>query len=271
MIDVKKVLMKSVQIPDNEVAVLLSSGIDSASVLFSLLEAGKKVTAYTFCLDDRVSTDLKYAEITAKEFGVPLVKIILPTNIDILKKDLIDLICYGAKSKTDFECGWPMIYAFKLIKENNIFSGLGADAHFCISKKGIIHFKNKIDEFRNNLRYKESYAQKHIHKNLSKIYSKNCINPYLLEEMFELFIGTTWEQVNRPHLKQPIRDSFPKEFSRIKIFSPQNLQCGDSGISKHFEKLLNTELNIKKHKSVVGIYNHLVKSLLGNENGIMDI
>ena len=64
MIDVKKVLMKSVQIPDNEVAVLLSSGIDSASVLFSLLEAGKKVTAYTFCLDDRVSTDLKYAEIT---------------------------------------------------------------------------------------------------------------------------------------------------------------------------------------------------------------
>ena len=68
-----------------------------------------------------------------------------------------------------------MIYAFKLIKENNIFSGLGADAHFCISKKGIIHFKNKIDEFRNNLRYKESYAQKHIHKNLSKIYSKNCM------------------------------------------------------------------------------------------------
>jgi hypothetical protein len=62
-----------------------------------------------------------------------------------LKEDLIDLIRYGAKTKTDFECGWPMLYAYKLIKEKNIFSGFGADGHFCISKKGMIHFKNKIE------------------------------------------------------------------------------------------------------------------------------
>jgi len=271
MIDIKKVLIKSVQIPDDEVAILLSSGVDSSSVLFALLEAKKKVTAYTFCLDDRVSKDLKYAEITANEFNVPFVKIILPTNIDLLKEDLIDLIRYGAKTKTDFECGWPMLYAYKLIKEKNIFSGFGADGHFCISKKGMIHFKNKINEFRNNLWNKESYVQKHMHKNLSKVYNKNFIAPYLSQDMYKLFNGTTWEQVNRPHQKQPIRDSFPQEFARIKIFQHQNLQKGDSGISEHFEKLLDTELNIKKHKSVVGIYNYLVKNLSENKNEIMDV
>lgn len=271
MINVKKVLMQCVQIPDNEVAILLSSGIDSSSVLFALLEAKKKVTAYTFCLDDRVSRDLKYAELTAKEFDVPFIKIILPTNIHTLKEDLVDLVRYGARSKTDFECGWPMLYAYSTIKEKNIFSGFGADGHFCISKKGMIHFKNRIDEFRDNLWNKKTYVQKHMHENLCKVYKKNFIAPYLSQNMYEIFKGTSWEQVNRPHQKQPIRDSFAEEFSRIKIFQHQNLQKGDSGISEHFEKLLHTELNIKNYKSVVGVYNYLVKNLTENKNEIMDV
>jgi asparagine synthetase B (glutamine-hydrolysing) len=146
MIDIKKVLLQSAGTPENDAAVLLSAGVDSSSVLFALLEAGKRVTAYSFCLDDRTSTDVKYAQITAKEFGVPFVQIPLPTSTDVLREDLVDLVRFGAKKKTDFECGWPMLYAYKAITERDIFSGMGADGHFCISKKGMMHYKNRIDE-----------------------------------------------------------------------------------------------------------------------------
>ena len=42
-------------------------------------------------------------------------------------------------------------------------------------------------------------------------------------------------------------------------------QVGDSGIAQHFESLLDTRLNDKGYKSVVGIYNNIVKQV--NANG----
>ena len=184
MIDIKKVLLQSAGTPENDAAVLLSAGVDSSSVLFALLEAGKRVTAYSFCLDDRTSTDVKYAQITAKEFGVPFV---------------------------------------------------------------------------------------HIHRNLSRVYKKCWVAPYMTQEMIDELKGTTWDEVNRPHQKQPILDAFPEQFKRIKIFKHTNFQKGDSGISEHFEKLLHTDLNVGKHKSVVGIYNYLVKNLSKENDELLDI
>jgi asparagine synthetase B (glutamine-hydrolysing) len=271
MIDVRNILLRSAGTPLNHAAVLLSAGIDSASVLFSLLEAGKNVTAYSFCLEGRVSKDVRYAEITAKEFGVPFVRIDLPTSIDVLREDLIDLVRFGAKKKTDFECGWPMLYAYQTIKEREIFSGMGADGHFCISKKGMMHYKNRIDEFRNTLFLNPSYAQEHIHRNLSTVYKKCWVAPYMTPDMIDAFKGSTWDEVNRPNQKQPILDAFPDQFKRIRVFKHMNFQKGDSGISEHFERLLATDLNVGNHKSVVGIYNYLVKNLSKEKDELLDI
>ena len=271
MIDVRNILLRSAGTPLNPAAVLLSAGIDSASVLFSLLEAGKSVTAYSFCLEGRVSKDVRYAEITAKEFGVPFVRINLPTDIKVLREDLIDLVRFGARKKTDFECGWPMLYAYQAIKEREIFSGMGADGHFCISKKGMMHFKNRIDEFRDTLFSNPSYGQEHIHRNLSTVYKKCWVAPYMTPDMIDAFKGSTWDEVNRPNQKQPILDAFPEQFKRIKVFKHQNFQKGDSGISDHFEKLLGTDLNVGNHKSVVGVYNYLVKNLSKDKDEFLDI
>lgn len=267
---VTDILMHYARKADDEVALLLSSGVDSSSVLFSLLEAGKKVTAYSFCLDDRDSKDVVYAEITAKEFGVPFVRVDLPTAIEFLYTDLITLITMGATKKTDIECGWPMLYTYPVIKERQIYSGIGADGHFCISKKGMIHYKEQIDWFRNQLFSSSTYGQAHMHKNFCKVHDKEWVAPYMSEKMINKFMGKSWDEVNKPKQKQPILDSFPKQFKRIKIFPHTNYQLGDSGIAKHFEKLVDTELNFNNHKSVVGIYNNLVKTI-GGSYGTMDI
>lgn len=73
-------------------------------------------------------------------------------------------------------------------------------------------------------------------------------------ETIELFNGTSWDEINRPHHKQPILEAFPGKYSCRKVY-PQNLQ--GSGISEHFKSLLNTPLNRYGYKSIVGVFNDI--------------
>lgn len=261
--DVLKVLIEEAKaIEDKSVAVLLSGGIDSASIMFSLLESGKSVTAYSFMLDGKMSTDFSLARRNAKLFGCDFVPVFLPVLIRDLKYDLIRLKNLGAKKKTDFECGWPMLYAYREIKERVVASGMGADGHFCISKKGMIHWRNRIDDFRRGLYSSKTYAQKPIHAGIASGLGKVIFMPYLSKAMQDEFLGTSWNDVNRPNQKQPILNAFPEYFRRMKIMKHVNLQLGDSGIAEHFETLLRSDWNLRGHKSVVGIYNDVARGIL---------
>jgi asparagine synthetase B (glutamine-hydrolysing) len=263
--DVGKVLRKYAEAIDSrEVALLLSGGIDSASIMFSLLEAGKVVTAYSFMLDGLMSRDFSQARINARKFNCEFIPVFLPTSIDQLKHDLLILHSLGARSKTDYECGWPMLYVYKTIKEPVRASGLSADTHFCLSKKGILHYKDRIDEFRRSFYTSPTWNQQHIHRRLAQQYNKQLFDPYKSKEMQEEFLGTTWVQVNKPKQKHPIVSAYPEQFRQIKILPHTNLQLGDSGIAKHFESLLTTDWNAHKGKSVVGIYNRINKGCYGN-------
>ena len=57
------------QTTDNNVAVLLSGGVDSLSVAFAAHRMGKKITAYTFHLQDQPSYDATKAAEVAKLMG----------------------------------------------------------------------------------------------------------------------------------------------------------------------------------------------------------
>jgi asparagine synthetase B (glutamine-hydrolysing) len=259
----KNILMNEIsKIPDEEVALLLSGGIDSNSLMFALLEAGKKVKAYTFVLEDKMSRDYIHAEKNAYKFGVEFNFIDLPTNQETLMADIHNLVYMGARTKTDFECGWPMIYAYQQIKEKTIVSGMGADGHFCLTKKGMIHYRDKMDEFRSIQFSKPNYCQKQIHNWLCNAYQKNFVTPYTVQEMQEYFKGKTWDELNRPHQKQTILDAFPEQFKAIKVFKHQNLQLGDSGISDLFYELVGSEYNTMNHSTVVGIFNRVIKELV---------
>jgi asparagine synthetase B (glutamine-hydrolysing) len=256
--DVGGVLRRwATSLADDDVAVLLSGGIDSSSLMFALLDAGKRVTAYSFTLGDRESTDFVLARRNSGLFGCDFVPIVLPTDLEMLQADMRLLCANGARSKTDYECAWPMLYAYAICSERIVASGMGADGHFCISKKGMIHWRDRIDEFRRGLYSSPRYAQKPIHDRLAAKYGKVAEMPYLTDAMRAEFLGTTWDEVNKPKQKQPIISAFKEQFARIKVGPHTNLQLGDSGISQHFAKLLDSSWNRRGHRSVVGIYNAL--------------
>ncbi|WP_180953876.1 asparagine synthase-related protein [Bacillus sp. M6-12] len=260
---IKHVLSSELSTINENVALLLSKGIDSSSLLFTLLEQGKSVTIYSFTLDYRESSDFKGAKKIAETFGVPFIPIYLPTDIELLKKDVLYLIKEkGLKKKTEVECTWAMMYALKTIKETVVVAGLGADGHFVISKKGCLHYKHTVElmnEFRNKLFSNPNYAQKEIVTQLAEEQGKKMILPYLSKNMIDSFKNTTWEELNKPKQKQVILDMYPAFFEQIKVYHHSNFQLGDSGIAEHFTSLMKSDWNQGKGKTVVSIYNAIAR------------
>lgn len=254
------------KIEDTEVAVMTSAGIDSASIVFALLELKKKVHIYSFTLDTHKSTDFTNAQKLAQLYNLEFTPIILPTNINILINDVLKLHNeFGCIKKTEYECVWPFLYAYSQVRENTIANGIPADGHFCLSKKGMIHYKDRIDEFRELYFGGPNVGQQKQHNLLAKKYNKKLFMPYLSKDIYNYLYGTTWEECNKPNQKQPILNAFPKDFKNIQILKHTNLQLGDSGISELFKTLLDTSLNTKNYKSVVGIFNEINRGGLTNE------
>lgn len=256
--ELKQVLLNQLKyIEDNNVALFLSAGIDSRALLFLLLELKKNVHIYTFRLDGVYSRDFKVAKQLAEFYNLEFTEVILPSDMHTLKTDLLYLINdLNLRKKTDIECTWAMLYAIKAVKEKYILAGLGADGHFVISKKGMIHYRHSVElmnQFRQQLFSNPNYAQLQTLKCICDNYDKKIISPFINTDVINLFKDTSWDEINRPKQKQIIIDMYPSEFAKNKFFEHTNFQKGDSGISKHFEKLLDT--NWKVGKSVISIYN----------------
>ena len=244
------------EIPEDEVAVFLSSGMDSRCILFALLECGKKVHTYSFTLEDRVSKDCRVAEEVSKTYGVEFTKIELPIDINILKQDILVLRDkYNCRKKTEYECVWPFIYSYKVVQEKVVSNGIRADIHFGNFKRARIHYKDDLDGFRREVFSDVNGGQKLQHAMFAKEYNKILFEPFRDQRMIDHFMGTTFEQCNTPHLKQPILDSFPEYFEKYRVYPHLNFQQGDSGIADHFDKLLQTDWNRHNYKNVVGIFN----------------
>tara|TARA_R110001592_G_scaffold136862_1_gene354360 strand:+ start:1260 stop:2060 length:801 start_codon:yes stop_codon:yes gene_type:complete len=261
--NIRKVLTYIIEkIKDENVAIAFSGGIDSLSILYTCMDLKKKITLYSFTLDNHVSTDFSSARRFAKYYNINFVPIFLPTDINTIKNDLRFIKTLGAIKKTDFVCSWPMLHLYKNIKENILINGLGADGHFCISKKGMIHYKDKIQEFRDGLFLNENYAQKLINIKMAKYYNKTTIIPYLEKQMIKEFKDTTWDSINKPRQKQATLNNYKDYFSRIKVRNHINLQLGDSKIEKNLEQLINSDWNVNNYKSIVGIFNDLNRGIV---------
>jgi len=204
------------------------------------------------------SQDLIYARKTAEIFDIEFHECIMPTQVS---KELVLKIIqqYDRKKKTDVECIYPFYFMLEKLKEKTLITGSCSDGHFCVSKKGMIHYKHtieKLHEFRDGLFNNPDYAQaRTLGLIAEKEFNKKIDNPFNKRPVVDYFYDKTWIEINKPHQKQPILDMFPDKFAKVKIFNHTNLQCGDSQIREMFEPLLkDEELNLKNRKRMLDLY-----------------
>lgn len=268
--NIRNIMLSLVETLPDKVGVCLSAGIDSRCIVFALLESGKSVHAYSFTLDDRLSKDCDVAERISKEFGLEFTRIILPTDINALKQDIIKLhYNYGCEKKTEYECVWPFLYVYPVVKETVLANGIRADSHFCISKRARLHFRDNLDAYRKECFDSPNGGQILQHTQLAKENDIELFTPYRSDSMINYFMGKTYEECNTPHQKQPILNSFPEYFDRYAIYPHTNFQLGDSGISNLFNSLLRTDWNLHNYKSVTGIFNSVNRGEIGGRKKLI--
>ena len=239
---------------ENEVAILLSGGVDSNTCLFTSNRLGLKVHGYSFHIKDKPTYDSLKAQEVCDKFGFDFTSIEVPTEnlVNDFKKLAHN---YNCKKKVQFECTWPFMYMYPKIKEKVIISGVAADGHYGLSKKAMIHFKHtkeKFDKFRTDYFSSENPAGVRQLEMLSKEHNKILIAPYLNKDVFNYFIQFDWDQINKPYEKYLIRQHY-HEFDDLKLKKHLNLQLV-AEIPTVFEKLLdNKEINIYDRKRIMDV------------------
>ena len=173
--------------------------------------------------------------------------------------------------KIQVEAFWAFRRAIDLADQKYIVSGLAADLYFVLSKKGCMHFKDCPDDYRaagfERISCGDSQSAK-LHKYCRSV-GKRWLNPWVTKGMLNEFQGTTWDALNKPKQKQPIREQFADYLDELKIYNHSDMHKGDSGIAAHFEQLLDDPVwNKRGYKSVKGIYNRVIAGELTAKSSI---
>jgi len=268
--EARKLLLQNT-VGTNPCGVLLSNGVDSNSILASLIENGRAPFVFSFRVKGYESKDWRMAKITARALDLRFIDVELPTNVDDIFKDVHWAVKkMGLTKKTDIECSIPMKYALDRAIQlgiADVYSGLCADGHYALTRKAFIEVRNNEKE--NDPAWLENYRLKCFSKEnpdqsstmTDYFKSKKGVFhvPYLDVGFFSIFKGISHNEMNRPKQKMPIRLVFP-ELEQWGVGNRRvNLQLGDSGIADNYSRLVTSEYNSHNYKSVVGIYNSVVR------------
>lgn len=246
---------------------LLSGGVDSHVCLFAALAAGKRPTVLSFTLKDRESRDFRCARNTAAHFGLDFEPIILDNSIDELKRHVWQVnhkyLKDVAINKSSIECTWPMYHALKHMRgPTHFLCGFGGDHPFGSSRKLKKMYYAGIDKFDADLKRYYSFQHHDLQlmfiDRVQEVHKKRVrpVMPLYDPAMYKIFTGMDpFKEGNKPINKAPMRLAFFEYFDQIQVYTQQSFQKGDTGIGESFEALINSDWNLKKFKSVVGIYN----------------
>lgn len=258
MRDILKTQLKG--LGDKDVALLFSGGMDSLSLLLSCLDAGITPHLYTFKLKNIESEDVVSSRRIAKILNLEYTEIEIEDNLNQLVNDVFYIIKkFKVKKKTQIQCIQPFMHIIPKIRENIILSGLCADDIYGTSRKmqelgrknGDDFFKKRLEKHDNI----ESSSYVFI-KEICEDYDKKFIAPYKDNEILvKHILKCEFKKLHSPKQKNIMYEAYKKEIDKYRLYRRNvNLQVG-SGIREWHNILLNTELNNKNYKSVVGIYN----------------
>ena len=246
---------------DSNVGLMLSGGIDSASILYALFELDVNVHPYTFYLEGYESNDLISSQKLADKYDLDLTIVEIPT--DTILSDFKKLYQYGCYKKTHFETKIHYLHLSSKVKESLLFYGVNADYWYGLIMNMVVNGRDNPQKF-NMLREKRWGEHHSTEYKLDKIimnqYNKiKLIDPYACKEVYDYFMQFDWEFLNKPYSKWMIVEAFKEYFVNDGCRKHSNFQI-ESGMREHCKKFVDDpNINVNNKKSPVGVYNDLMK------------
>lgn len=237
-----------------------TGGIDSAALVMACLDVGIKPTIVSFTLDDRESSDFRQGRRLAEWTQLPFLPVYLSTDAAVIANEVwTGITIHGLRTKAAIETFYPISMLAQCLDTDVLITGHGSDGHFCVSKKGMMHFRQTQARFQ---QFRKAYFQAHQQEQrmlnkLTRAYGLCYIGPYWNPSIFRMFADSCWDDVNRPRQKEPIRAAFP-ELDALRIGNHRNLQLGDSGIAEIVGETMRRKYT-PHAKSPVSAYNLLVR------------
>jgi hypothetical protein len=175
---------------------------------------------------------------------------------------------FACRLKRKYECLWPLLFSYASIEEKFVVSGLAADNHYMPNRKaqklGARDDKGVFDELRSGSFAKlheggidalsRDYNPANLWMNLQaeRHFGKVGVNPYLERELYDLLLPFDWNQLHKPRQKHHLVGAYPEVMKYVGHRNHRNYQ--NARIDTHFEKLLETPLNIKNSRRALDMY-----------------
>lgn len=243
----------------------LSGGVDSTNLLFSFLENGVKPQCYTFQYGDYESPDVIKAKAIASYFGCSHTIVSVPSDFDAMVNDISRVIkmLNGDTRKTHIQCGIPIIYLSQRIKAdgfNGMVSGLFQDEVLGTYKNPVFEYRRNGDEgflkARKKLIENQNGSGNAI-KKIANLYGVDIITPYKMEEVMDILLRATFDEVFKPFTKWVVVNAFHDYWERGDWYRKNASYQVVSGIRESHDRLLTSPYNIRNAKSVYAIYNDI--------------
>jgi len=237
---------------DDDVAVLLSGGVDSLSCAFAAEEAGKDVYAYTFRMKGIPNADARAAREAAKAFDWPFALVDVPRDTETIRRNFLRLADeWDCKRKTDFECSYPMLYLIPEVEQSTVLCGIGADGLYGMGREAAFNYRDDcaaFDEYRSNYR---AGAERQI-RSMIKAKDRTPVLPYRKDCVINYFLEYGWYELNEPREKYHTLAAFRDKFKQFGVREHGPFQL-IARIPHYFENLLETDLNQKNRERVMDL------------------
>jgi DNA-cytosine methyltransferase len=270
----------------DEVALLLSAGIDSVSVGLALAAEGKRIHAYTFEVQGYASKERRRVEWITRHFGWRLTVVTVPTSG--LRADFLELAVKDrCRKKIHFEVLWPLLYLLPAVAEEEVWTGWNADDHYGNTKKIMLqqggmkrdgipqndrkaHFDQYREQLRHDFHSPGSPDSWWFAKRLAERLGKRLMDAYLTDDIFEFFQQFDHDQL-APAAKPLVRDCLSEDLHDL----PSGLLAGGVRLQKGgqvhvlFKTLLRDErINRFGSKSVSSLCQRWGKVLADNPKAL---
>lgn len=215
-------LARGVKGYEKSFAVNLSGGVDSVAMLLGLLRLGRRPRrVYTYCYKGYDSEDAAAASKVARQFKIPHVVVVIPTDEASVIGTVKDMLARGVRGKATTQVMHGQWYLAPMVKEKLVFDGTCADTMWGSFRGFAILCKDDKPLFdRMRLNEIRKFAADNYIVCQQELFARHGVKiyyPYWDKDLMAYFLTKSWRQLNTPRLKQALVKHFP-EFKKHSFY-----------------------------------------------------